>query len=169
MSDVFIKFKCVYFPSVLLGVYSCIFCDTLKAQESINAGGGDIVEANLAIAYSLGQVFFEPVVYTNVSVTPGIQQSYEIASAVGLPPVAAELKLQVYPNPAKDYLELSFPAYNTAKYTMTLIDQSGKNLYIEEIKKEISRMEVSALASGVYFLQIKDNERIIKVFKTVKK
>ncbi|GHV31059.1 hypothetical protein FACS1894177_04790 [Bacteroidia bacterium] len=56
----------------------------LKAQESVNAGGGDIKSSDIVISYSVGQVFVEPVAYPEGSLTPGIQQ--------------------VYPNPATDYL-----------------------------------------------------------------
>ncbi|GHT64633.1 hypothetical protein AGMMS50239_22680 [Bacteroidia bacterium] len=141
----------------------------LKAQESVNAGGGDIKSSDIVISYSVGQVFVEPVAYPEGSLTPGIQQVYKISLITGLPDVITKLKMQAYPNPATDYLELSFPEFNKAKHTLSLIDQTGRTVINDEVKSEISRLEVQGLASGVYFLQIADKEQIVKVFKIIKK
>jgi hypothetical protein len=152
-----------------LSVAAFFLCNLpLHAQESINAGGGDIIDPAIGVSYSLGQPFFEPVTNAESSVTPGIQQAYEISIISGLPEITG-LQLQAYPNPATDYLNLSFPGFNEKKYTMTLIDQSGRIIYIDEIKNELSQIEVQALASGVYFLQIAEKEQQIKVFKIIKK
>jgi hypothetical protein len=140
----------------------------LQAQESVNSGGGDVVDSKIVISYSLGQVFFEPASSSENAVTPGIQQAYEISLTTGLPDVA-NLTIQVYPNPATEYLNLSFPGFNEKKYTLTLTDPTGRNIYIDEIKNKISKIEVQALAAGVYFLQIADKKQLIKVFKIIKK
>jgi hypothetical protein len=139
------------------------------AQESINAGSGDIATANLSMSYSIGQVFTVPVAYAAGSVTPGIQQPYNITDLVsGLPNVVAELKILAYPNPAIDYLELSFPGYNKETYTLRLIDQIGRLISLEKIKAETTRMDVHALVPGIYFLQVTEKEKTVKTFKIVK-
>jgi hypothetical protein len=85
------------------------------AQESTNAGSGDVAAANLSMSYSIGQAFTEPVAYTAGSVTPGIQQPYKIDVASGLPNVAAELKMQAYPNPATSYSDWGTDAGSSAE------------------------------------------------------
>jgi hypothetical protein len=138
------------------------------AQESINAGSGDITDPEINLSYSIGQVLMEPVIYSEGSVTPGIQQPYEISLLSGVPEVIAGLKIQAYPNPATDYLELSFPDYDKEKHTLRLIDQTGKVIFLTEIIEAISRMNVHALAPGVYFLQIAEKEQMLKTFKIIK-
>jgi hypothetical protein len=152
----------------LSGICACLFCNALKAQESVNAGGGNWVETNMTVAYSLGQVFYEPVVYSQGSVTPGVQQPYETPFVTVLSSTAFEPDIQVAPNPATDLLHVFFPAYSDSPYTMTLLDLTGKNLYTERISNETSRLPIAAFAPGVYFLQIKNNDQAVKVFKIIK-
>jgi hypothetical protein len=154
---------------LLATTFTCLSSMELKAQESVNAGGGNVVNSDVNISYSIGQVFVAPVTYSQGSVTPGIQQPYEISLVSGLPKVAAELKIQAYPNPAIDYLLLSFPEYRKTNYSLRLIDMAGKTLYLNEIKEEISRIEVQSLTSGLYFLQVLCREEMLKVFKVIKK
>jgi hypothetical protein len=155
--------------TVLFSVFLCCFYISLHAQESVNAGGGDVVEPEIIIAYSIGEVFYDPIAYAGGSLTPGIQQAYEIAFVSALPEVKAGLQIRAYPNPATDYLLLSFPGYKSEKHTMTLFDPSGRNIYLDEIKNELSRLEVQNLAPGTYFLQIANKEQIIQLFKIIKK
>jgi hypothetical protein len=138
------------------------------AQESINAGNGNVTTANLSLSYSIGQVFMTPVAYAAGSVTPGIQQPYNIDIVSGQPSVAAELKIQAYPNPATNYLKLSFPGYNSKTHTLRLTDQTGRLILLDKIKAEITRMDVHALAPGVYFLQIAEKGQTVKTFKIIK-
>jgi hypothetical protein len=153
-----------------LAILSSAFlaCISLQAQESINAGGGDTTDPEITIAYSIGQVFSEPVIYTEGSLTPGIQQPYEISLVSALPEMNADLQIRAYPNPATDYLLLSFPGYRKAAHTMRLIDSSGKNIYMDEVKEELSRLEMQSLSPGTYFLQIASKEQIIQLFKIIK-
>jgi hypothetical protein len=153
---------------IVFCIFFCFSVAQLQAQESVNSGGGEVVNSEIEISYSLGQVFFEPVSSSENSVTPGIQQAYEISLISGLSDVV-NLSIQAYPNPAVDYLNLSFPGFKEKKYTMTLIDQSGRIIYVDEIKNDLSQIEVQSLASGVYFLQIAEKEQQIKVFKIIKK
>jgi hypothetical protein len=153
---------------ILSGILLFFSVAALHAQESINAGSGDVAAANLSMSYSIGQAFMEPVAYAEGSVTPGIQQPYKIDVASGVPNVVAELKIQAYPNPATNYLKLSFPGYNNQTHTLRLIDQTGRLIILEKIKAEITRIDVHALASGIYFLQIAEKGQTVKTFKIIK-
>jgi hypothetical protein len=155
--------------AVLFIIFSCGLCLSLQAQESINAGGGDIAEPDINVAYSMGQVFYEPVIYDGGSLTPGIQQTYEISLVTALPETSPGLQIRAYPNPADDYLLLSFPGYKNAVYSLRLSDSSGKILTIDEVKEELTRIVVHPLTPGTYFLQITDKEQVIQLFKIIKK
>jgi hypothetical protein len=156
--------------SILFSLFfSCVFCLSLHAQKSVNAGGGNIVEPEISIAYSIGQVFYEPIIYAGESLTPGVQQACEIAVITLLPKTSDGLQIQAYPNPADDYLLLSFPEYRAATHSLLLSDLTGKILAINEIKEELTRLEVHHLMPGIYFLVITDNEQVIQLFKIIKK
>jgi hypothetical protein len=139
------------------------------AQESINAGGSDIVEQHITFGYSVGQVFYEAVFYDEGSLIPGVRQIPESGFANGNPEPKTDLQIHVYPNPATDHLVLSFPEYKTARHTMTLLDLTGIIICRDKIKNDFVRLDVQVLTSGIYFLQIADEEQIIKAFKIIKK
>jgi hypothetical protein len=158
----------------LAGMCACLLGSALHAQESplesINAGGGYLNNAGVSVAYSFGQVFYEPTVFMYGSLTPGIQQPGERSLATDWSPQTSEPDIQVAPNPATDFLVVSFPsAYCDSPHSMSLLDLTGKNLYSEKISNETARLPLAAFAPGVYFLQIKNDNQVIKLFKILKK
>ena len=77
-------------------------------------------------------------------------------------------KLKIFPNPAKDYINIDFPENNSQELIIEINDLSGKQiLYIQSQYKD-QQINVSGLSSGLYFLTIKSNNSIHKI-KFVKK
>jgi hypothetical protein len=154
--------------SVILFLF-LFFAFSLSAQDSFNAAGGEATGPEITLTYSVGQVFVEPVAYTEGSLTPGVQQAWITGLGTGRTEVAADLHISVFPNPATDYFFLSFPGYRKEAHTLRLFDAAGKSLYFDEIKEETSQIDVQSLATGTYFLQIANSEQIIELFKIIKK
>ena len=126
----------------------------ISAQNSVNA--------------SVGQPFFVSHITSGGSIIPGIQQVYEI-STVGadLFPVVS---LNVYPNPVIDYLILSLGVvYDMADYTAMLIDIKGNLLQNYRITESETRIQMSSLPAGNYFLRVEKDGRVLKTFKILKK
>ena len=74
-----------------------------------------------------------------------------------------EIAVKIFPNPAIEYLNIEGNIEGT---TIKIIDLSGKE--IQEIKGENKNfISTSLWNSGIYFLQIQDNNRI-KTFKIIK-
>lgn len=76
--------------------------------------------------------------------------------------------IAVFPNPAKDWLYISFPEKRFAK-TAVIMDLNGRTLKAIPIYEgSISPVDVSMLPVGMYLISWKDEsgaERIVKVMK----
>ncbi len=78
----------------------------------------------------------------------------------------------IYPNPVKDMLNLSFETNGTQNVLFRVYDPSGKSL-VEENKRISSgrvfeQINVSGLATGVYFVSIYSNGKKLRTEKFVK-
>jgi hypothetical protein len=82
----------------------------------------------------------------------------------------AVTQLQVYPNPANSYINVSFNVEQSQKATIILRDAAGRIVYNEAIDAATGlnnqQIELSNLAKGVYFVQLQtgdssENTRLI--------
>ena len=82
----------------------------------------------------------------------------------------AVTQLQVYPNPANSYINVSFNVEQSQQATIILRDAAGRIVYNEAIDAATGlnnqQIELSNLAKGVYFVQLQtgdssENTRLI--------
>ena len=74
----------------------------------------------------------------------------------------AGAQLEVYPNPATDNIQIAYISDVAGPITINVVDVTGKK-YITEIKTAVAgvnsfEFDISSIASGMYFLQIKNGE-----------
>ncbi len=76
------------------------------------------------------------------------------------------LDINVYPNPAKNTLNIIFPDRSEQR-TALIISASGKTVYTGTPTRENIAIEISNFAAGMYILQIKTNQAVYnaKIFK----
>ena len=84
----------------------------------------------------------------------------------GINEVANNTDLNLYPNPTKNTFNLRC-APNTIGATYTVCDQIGRQVMNGKINNEITKIDISQLAPGIYMLQVNDlnNIKVYKVFK----
>lgn len=76
--------------------------------------------------------------------------------------IEKELDFAFYPNPAQDMLNLEINTWSTADLSRAVIrDLSGKILYNENILSNVSQIDLSAYAKGIYFLSIENPKNAI--------
>lgn len=75
-------------------------------------------------------------------------------------------KILVYPHPIEDDLNIKIP-FSIAKTNIEILDNLGKTILREKISNQNSKIDVSTLNSGVYFLKIEINgvEKVTKIIK----
>ncbi len=76
-----------------------------------------------------------------------------------------KLNFSIYPNPTKDILNISFDKEDNVSYSVTVTDVLGNQIIIEN---EFESINVSLLASGVYFITICKNNQGVAMQKFVK-
>jgi|SRR5690554_3243411 len=88
----------------------------LKAQESVNATGGDASGEGGSVSYSVGQITFQTHTGTNGSVAQGVQQPFEISVVTAIEEAKGiNLSVTAYPN----WKKRSIPTQGKRPYPFT--------------------------------------------------
>lgn len=144
------------------------FIVNIQAQNTVLSSGNDAVGNGGTISYSIGQITYTEFIGSNGSINQGIQHSFEIFT-LGTD-VSPEIKLlmMVYPNPTTSSISLKTGnnAFETLEYQ--LFDMNGKQITIQKITQEETQIQMEKLGSGIYFLKVSDNKKILKTFKIIK-
>lgn len=111
------------------------FYAALNAANGDQSAGGDVIYL------------------TNTQVIEDVNASIEGAEA--------NSHLKLYPNPASDVLNISYPA--TDDYQLKIMDIAGKELIIRQLHAgQINlKLDMGELEPGVYFVQITEGDRQI--------
>lgn len=64
----------------------------------------------------------------------------------------AEKDIKIFPNPAKDYLNISFS--NKDAFTVEITDVTGKIVLTKRIIGDVERIDISSLQNGMYFVKV---------------
>ncbi|MCF8465318.1 MAG: T9SS type A sorting domain-containing protein [Flavobacteriales bacterium] len=139
-----------------------------QAQESTNATGGNFSGNGGSVSYSIGQVVYETYSAATGSVAQGVQQAYEISAINGIEISEIVLQMSAYPNPTTDFLNLLVGNYKSEKLSLELYDVSGRLLFNQTIMEANTVVDMNRLPTATYYLNIIDNQKLIKTFKIIK-
>ncbi len=137
---------------VLISTYSF-------GQSSINSGAS----TNNDLIYSVGEIFTLPTSPDEVASGTVGAVSYIEFFVVGVDEVLTSDDMRVYPNPTTGALQFKVVDYQTIT-EVSVLDVHGKLV----LKKAVdgNRVDLSELISGVYFIQInQDNSQLFKIIK----
>lgn len=140
----------------------------IRAQDALDAAGGEATGLGGAASYSVGQLAIQTYATTGFSIAEGVQQPYEISMIVGIPDDGIELKVAAYPNPVRDYLRLSVLVWNDEAIDYRLRDMAGRELFGRHVLAEETDIHMADLPNATYFLTISSDQKPIKIFKIVK-
>ena len=132
------------------------FTFSIKAQDNINSSGADITSDEGSISYSIGQTVYNTNTGTNGSISEGVQQPYEISVVSGIKEKDITLSISAYPNPTTDYLTLELIEFENTNFQ--LININGKILQNEPIRNSYTRINMSNLINGLYFVKVITND-----------
>jgi len=162
----------------LLAISTLIFSGALRAQSltpTVIASAGDfLTNGTLSLSFTLGEVAVTTLQATNLILTQGFQQPFEldVANAVESKPVNWSVK--AYPNPVTDILKIRFTLKKTDDYILQLLDVTGKKLLIKELNRvatgETYEVDMSGYAPGIYLLNITSKDhKTNQIYKLRKK
>ncbi|MEO6285704.1 MAG: T9SS type A sorting domain-containing protein [Dyadobacter sp.] len=73
-------------------------------------------------------------------------------------PVKVNRRLLVFPNPAKDWVEIKFEGKHEVDQVLELHDKQGIQLHTQKWNSE--KIDVSQLPPGVYIVTLKQNKQV---------
>ncbi len=145
------------------------FCSALgaKAQQAFPATGSDVSGSGGTVNYTIGQVVYTTDSSPQGTITKGVQQPYEILT-ISVKEEAKNIQLNVYPNPTKDFLQLSFEHSDLMQISYQLFENTGKLIEEKNADHATTMISMNGLASATYFLKIYSKGQEIKTFKIIK-
>jgi len=91
-----------------------------------------------------------------------------IDSAKEFPKLLMNEGISVYPNPSKDFVNVSINDFDGSKKNhLTLIDAKGNEILFQTIKSQKTEFNITQIKSGVYYFRLVKNETIL-YYKLVK-
>lgn len=73
----------------------------------------------------------------------------------------------IYPNPTSGIVELQYKNPISEAISCTIIDNLGQVIYVFEISKELSTVDLSTLNNGVYWIVIKNEKEVKQVERLI--
>ena len=158
------KFNVTLVAFCLLG-----FGIAIRAQNAIPASGGNATGSGGSVSYTVGQVVYTKYTGTNGSVAQGVQQPYEISVVTGIAETKdISLEIEVYPNPATDFVKLKIENYEVKNLKYQLYDINGSLIKDNKVEGNETNIPMQNLLPATYFLKVTDNNKVIKTFKIIK-
>ncbi len=155
------------FKKPVIFIFLFCFCFVLKAQEAVVSGGGYYEAAGGSISWTLGEPVIETFEAEGITLTQGFQQSALIITSVEEHPELVFF-ISVFPNPAKEYLNIKIGAEDFDGIWYELYDLKGMKLEQKRIDSNIAHVSLRELNPSVYFLRIIQNNKVLKTFKVIK-
>jgi hypothetical protein len=141
---------------------------SLQAQQVIASAGGYNTATGISISWTLGETIIPSYGPTNgLILTHGFQsvlRTVKVEENIETP-----VKVTVFPNPASDYLNISFAEPLDAEVNLLLLDSEGKLFKTQVIDAATSEIQISfqELPTGVYILKLTKG-KLSNVYKVIK-
>jgi hypothetical protein len=141
---------------------------SLQAQQVIASAGGYNTATGISISWTLGETIIPSYGPTNgLILTHGFQsvlRTVKVEENIETP-----VKVTVFPNPASDYLNISFAEPLDAEVNLLLIDSEGKLFKNQVIDAATSEIQISfqELPTGVYILKLTKG-KLSNIYKVIK-
>lgn len=138
------------------------------SSELVSSGGDSFSNANYQIDWSIGECMIATFSGVNYQLTQGFHQSNYIVTDVE-ELSESNANISVYPNPTTDLISVDFTNVAVSESILTIADINGKVLQVRSSENNSEKLDFAAYAAGVYFLTVKQENKVVKSFKIIKK
>ena len=137
------------------------------SQQNTVASGGNYIGANGSMSFSVGQIDYLNIDNASGNVNQGVQQPYQILDN-SVNESDNTFEITIGPNPSFDVLivQADFSKMNGIQGFIT--DQNGKMVKERQNLSLNPSFKLNDLSSGHYFLQIENEQKLIKSYKIIK-
>ena len=153
----------LFFLTIYFGCSIGVF-----AQSDFVVTGSNQTSATGSVSLTVGQVSYSNEDSTSGSISGGVQQVYNIEIINGVEQNNINLNLTAYPNPTTENVWLRIDSEFDIPMSCVLIENSGKIVLESEISNIETEIIMRDLASGSYYLIVKEGQINIKIFKIQK-
>jgi len=99
--------------------------------------------------------------FDNVELSAQLKTGDEFAEAEIIIPDSEQAEVSVYPNPAKDEVNITMKGFRTLEGFGTLVTTDGKTVKTFTISQTETQLNVQDLKPGVYILRIENAENVV--------
>jgi hypothetical protein len=133
----------------------------------IGSDGGHSRNNQFSLDYTIGEVVteFGEDTLNNVHLTQGFQQT--MLAIVSVEEHVQDIEIDVYPNPAVDYLNVSIPTLQE-DMQFALFDMQGKLIEQQKINNQAFTIGFSNMSTGNYLLVFSNKDQRIKTLQVQK-
>jgi hypothetical protein len=145
-----------------------VVANSIYAQQSVVAAGGNASGTTGSFSYSVGQVAYTTISTANGSLTQGVQQPFEILTLSGEEITHISLSMTVFPNPTTSIVTLKIEDMELENINYQLFDVNGRQIDDHKVTENESTIDLESNAIGIYLLHVMENNTLIKSFKIIK-
>ena len=127
--------------------------------QHLNSGSQSLSFRDFGMSYSIGSLNVAPIKNNELKIIPGVMHTNTIIKKK-IPYQENEVKVDFFPNPAKDVIYIEAHSKNIKKLEYKIIDITGKEYFQGIIEKRI-RLNISNIPNQIYYFQIEKHNRII--------
>jgi hypothetical protein len=157
----------IFLLSILLTALIPVNSQTAIKKSSLSTDGGSAVNGNITVTYTVGELAVREIKNGNTGLSEGFI-SPDIRVALKAEDYGELQGVNIFPNPVKDNLHISWPFKH--EYEIHLFDITGKEIFVKTDNTSNSTFNLSGYPKGIYLLGIVDRKnRKIRTFKVQKK
>ncbi len=131
---------------------SLVFFDSLYIEPRIYTGG---IPGNYFLRYSIGDID-----YWDRNPADDVSDPIPITliDNTGVDELLSATNITMYPNPASDFLTIDINRYKNELIALEMYNMMGKLVYNQDITSRNTKINVSEMAQGIYFINLKNGE-----------
>ena len=147
----------------------CLISPLLNfSQNGTFASGGEATTSQGSVSYTIGQIAVDAHGNPEGSVSPGIQQSYEIEElVVNSTNNLTKVNVNIFPNPVTSGVQLESEDFTSA-HSIVLSDASGNILYKIDQAQTANIINMEEFPQGMYFINLFEDNKKTNAYKIIK-
>ena len=139
----------------------------VKAQEVIAVSGNYVETANGSLSWTIGEPIVETVSDGTNTLTQGFQQSKLTITAIDEKEIAG-FEINVFPNPASDYLSVEVITDKQKDLEISLFDLNGKIILQKQMTGNKQTVNMQNYSPATYILKVTENNENLKTYQIIK-
>jgi hypothetical protein len=152
------------FTTLFILIYFLAHAQTIE-REVVSTSGNFYSNSAGQLSTTLG----EPIISTTSSGTNELTQGFQQTktTVTSIEDYQTDFEMNVYPNPVSEYIIIKIEKIKE-DINFTIYTIEGKIIINNQLKELETKLDIGGFAKGSYFLNITEQNKIIKTYKIIK-